>query len=139
MFNVFMQTDLIKDVIYSKYAFIIVKKNFLGINAKKVRKKKEKRKNVSKNYSILGIENRIEQITANLLENSISFSDKNQFEWTEEEKLLTEKILNFVNQVADREDELYPQNEDNQKWFDSVIIYSLDWKYINTEAQILLE
>ena len=34
--------------------------------------------NGSKNYSILGIENRIEQITANLLENSISFSDKNQ-------------------------------------------------------------
>jgi two-component system sensor histidine kinase ChvG len=34
--------------------------------------------NGSKNYSILGIENRIEQITANLLENSISFSEKNQ-------------------------------------------------------------
>ena len=31
-----------------------------------------------KNYSILGIENRIEQIIANLLENSISFSENNQ-------------------------------------------------------------
>tara|TARA_Y100000590_G_scaffold445811_1_gene578452 strand:- start:4575 stop:6107 length:1533 start_codon:yes stop_codon:yes gene_type:complete len=34
--------------------------------------------NGSKNYNILGIENRIEQIIANLLENSISFSDNNQ-------------------------------------------------------------
>ena len=34
--------------------------------------------NGSKDYSILGIENRIEQIIANLLENSISFSDKDQ-------------------------------------------------------------
>ena len=31
-----------------------------------------------KNYNILGIENRIEQIIANLLENSISFSENNQ-------------------------------------------------------------
>ena len=31
-----------------------------------------------KNYNILGIENRIEQIIANLLENSISFSNNNQ-------------------------------------------------------------
>ena len=31
-----------------------------------------------KDYNILGIENRIEQIIANLLENSISFSDNNQ-------------------------------------------------------------
>jgi len=34
--------------------------------------------NGSKVYSILGIENRIEQIIANLLENSISFSENNQ-------------------------------------------------------------
>ena len=34
--------------------------------------------NVGKEYSILGIENRIEQIIANLLENSISFSENNQ-------------------------------------------------------------
>ena len=36
--------------------------------------------NGSKNYNILGIENRIEQIIANLLDNSISFSKiiKNQ-------------------------------------------------------------
>jgi len=34
--------------------------------------------NGSKEYSILGIENRIEQIIANLLENSISFSENNQ-------------------------------------------------------------
>ena len=34
--------------------------------------------NGSKNYIILGIENRIEQIIANLLENSISFSEDNQ-------------------------------------------------------------
>jgi len=34
--------------------------------------------NGSKNYSIFGIENRIEQIIANLLENSISFSKNNQ-------------------------------------------------------------
>ena len=34
--------------------------------------------NGSENYLILGINNRIEQIIANLLENSISFSDENQ-------------------------------------------------------------
>ena len=34
--------------------------------------------NGSTNYNILGIENRIEQIIANLLDNSISFSNKNQ-------------------------------------------------------------
>ena len=34
--------------------------------------------NSAKNYNILGIENRIEQIIANLLENSISFSEDNQ-------------------------------------------------------------
>ena len=34
--------------------------------------------NGSNNYNILGIENRIEQIIANLLDNSISFSSKNQ-------------------------------------------------------------
>ena len=34
--------------------------------------------NGEKEYSILGIENRIEQIIANLLENSISFSENNQ-------------------------------------------------------------
>ncbi len=34
--------------------------------------------NGSENYTILGIENRIEQIIANLLENSISFSEDNQ-------------------------------------------------------------
>ena len=34
--------------------------------------------NGSENYFILGINNRIEQIIANLLENSISFSDDNQ-------------------------------------------------------------
>ena len=34
--------------------------------------------NGSENYYILGINNRIEQIIANLLENSISFSDENQ-------------------------------------------------------------
>jgi len=34
--------------------------------------------NGGKEYSILGIENRIEQIIANLLENSISFSENNQ-------------------------------------------------------------
>ena len=34
--------------------------------------------NGEKNYNILGIENRIEQIIANLLENSISFSENNQ-------------------------------------------------------------
>ena len=31
-----------------------------------------------KDYNILGIENRIEQIIANLLDNSISFSKENQ-------------------------------------------------------------
>ena len=34
--------------------------------------------NGQNNYEILAIENRIEQIIANLLENSISFSEKNQ-------------------------------------------------------------
>ncbi len=34
--------------------------------------------NGSADYNILGIENRIEQIIANLLDNSISFSSKNK-------------------------------------------------------------
>ncbi len=46
-----------------------------------------------KNYSILGIENRIEQITANLLENSISFSDKDQ-------EILVEIFKKEPNKIA---------------------------------------
>ena len=49
--------------------------------------------NGSKNYSILGIENRIEQITANLLENSISFSDKDQ-------EILVEIFKKDSNKIA---------------------------------------
>ena len=49
--------------------------------------------NGSKNYSILGIENRIEQITANLLENSISFSDKDQ-------EILVEIFKKDPNKIA---------------------------------------
>ena len=49
--------------------------------------------NGSKDYSILGIENRIEQITANLLENSISFSDKDQ-------EILVEIFKKDPNKIA---------------------------------------
>ena len=49
--------------------------------------------NGTKDYSILGIENRIEQITANLLENSISFSDKDQ-------EILVEIFKKDPNKIA---------------------------------------
>ena len=55
--------------------------------------------NGSKDYIILGIENRIEQILANLLENSISFSKNNQEIEVEINKQKDGKInLNVVDQ-----------------------------------------
>ena len=48
--------------------------------------------NGEKNYNILGIENRIEQIIANLLENSISFSKENQEIVVEIEKKEKDKL-----------------------------------------------
>ena len=55
--------------------------------------------NGSKDYIILGIENRIEQILANLLENSISFSKNNQEIEVEINKQNDGKInLNVVDQ-----------------------------------------
>jgi len=55
--------------------------------------------NGSKDYMILGIENRIEQIIANLLENSISFSENNQEIEVEIKKSENGKIiLNIVDQ-----------------------------------------
>ena len=52
--------------------------------------------NGSKNYNIFGIENRIEQIIANLLENSISFSKDNQQIDVEIKKSQNKKITLFV-------------------------------------------
>ena len=55
--------------------------------------------NGSKDYIILGIENRIEQILANLLENSISFSENNQEIEVEINKQKDGKInLNVIDQ-----------------------------------------
>ena len=57
--------------------------------------------NRSKDYIILGIENRIEQIIANLLENSISFSEDNQEIKVELSKKENGNInLNVVDQGA---------------------------------------
>tara|TARA_Y100000590_G_scaffold372206_1_gene435111 strand:- start:80 stop:1618 length:1539 start_codon:yes stop_codon:yes gene_type:complete len=52
-----------------------------------------------KNFNILGIENRIEQILANLLDNSISFSEDNQEVVVEVKK---DKIGNVILRVIDR-------------------------------------
>ena len=52
--------------------------------------------NGGKEYSILGIENRIEQIIANLLENSISFSENNQEIIVEISKKQNDKISLLV-------------------------------------------
>ena len=52
--------------------------------------------NGAKNYNILGIENRIEQIIANLLENSISFSEDNQEIIVEILKQQNDKLSLFV-------------------------------------------
>ena len=54
------------------------------------------RLNGSKNYNILGIESRIEQIIANLLENSISFSKDNQQIEVEIKKSKNRKINLYV-------------------------------------------
>ncbi len=55
--------------------------------------------NGSKDYIILGIENRIEQIIANLLDNSISFSKNNQEIQVELNKIENGKInLNVIDQ-----------------------------------------
>ena len=51
------------------------------------------------NIYILGIENRIEQIIANLLDNSISFSDDNQKILVKIDKNLSKKIfLKIIDQ-----------------------------------------
>ncbi len=52
--------------------------------------------NGSENYNILGIQNRIEQIIANLLENSISFSEDNQKIIVEISRISEEKISLIV-------------------------------------------
>ena len=49
--------------------------------------------NAGEKYNILGIENRIEQIIANLLENSISFSENNQ-------EIIVEIIKNQNDQIS---------------------------------------
>ena len=53
--------------------------------------------NGQNNYEILAIENRIEQIIANLLENSISFSEKNQVIDVELAKKEEDKITLIVS------------------------------------------
>ena len=52
--------------------------------------------NAAKDYKIFGIENRIEQIIANLLENSISFSENNQEIIVEISKKQNDKISLLV-------------------------------------------
>ena len=55
--------------------------------------------NGSKDYKILGIENRVEQIIANLLDNSISFSNDNQEIEVEQKKKKNGSInLNVIDQ-----------------------------------------
>jgi len=67
--------------------------------------------NGSSNYNILGIENRIEQIIANLLDNSISFSKENQ---TIKVDLSNDKIeKNIVLSVID-EGEGFKENDTNK-------------------------
>ncbi len=61
-------SDIAKSVV-DEFNSIYESKRSIGIKLKT---------NGENKYSILGIENRIEQIIANLLENSISFSDNNQ-------------------------------------------------------------
>ena len=61
-------SDIAKSVV-DEFNSIYESKRSIGIKLKT---------NGGKNYHILGIENRIEQIIANLLENSISFSENNQ-------------------------------------------------------------
>jgi len=67
--------------------------------------------NGSNNYNILGIENRIEQIIANLLDNSISFSKENQ---TIKVVLSNDKIKkNIILSVID-EGEGFKENDTNK-------------------------
>ena len=67
--------------------------------------------NGSNNYNILGIENRIEQIIANLLDNSISFSKENQ---TIKVVLSNDKIKkNIILSVID-EGEGFEENDTNK-------------------------
>ena len=66
--------------------------------------------NGSDNYNIYGIENRIEQIIANLLDNSISFSGENQ---TIEVNLSNDNKKNIILSVID-EGEGFKENDTNK-------------------------
>jgi two-component system sensor histidine kinase ChvG len=66
--------------------------------------------NDSKDYVILGIENRIEQIIANLLDNSISFSEDNQ---TINVVLIKNKDENIILKVID-EGEGFKEKDTNK-------------------------
>jgi len=66
--------------------------------------------NGSSNFTILGIENRIEQIIANLLDNSISFSKENQ---TIKVVLSNDKEKNIILSVVD-EGEGFKENDTNK-------------------------
>lgn len=79
----------------------------------------------------IDILNKIGHYSKTIIENTIFWTgEENQFEWSENEQSLTEKIFKFVTKVIDREDELYPKNEDNQEWFNKVMMFSLSWKNI---------
>lgn len=70
----------------------------------------ELKTNSSKDYVILGIENRIEQIIANLLDNSISFSEDNQ---TIDVVLTKDKDENIILKVID-EGEGFKEKDTNK-------------------------
>ena len=66
------------EIYYSKIETNSKDKEGKWVGHDKTAKQIRLKSNGSENYFILGINNRIEQIIANLLENSISFSDENQ-------------------------------------------------------------
>ncbi len=85
--------------------------DYNGIHNSKSGIKIELNSNSSNNYNIFGIENRIEQIIANLLDNSISFSKENQKIKVDLENQKDEK--NIVLRVVD-EGEGFKENDTNK-------------------------
>jgi len=73
------------------------KQNITSLNKKieiEIINKKEKKKN----YYILGIENRIEQVVANLLDNAISFSQSNSKITIEIDEIKNKFLITFKDQ-----------------------------------------
>jgi two-component system sensor histidine kinase ChvG len=73
------------------------KQNTLSIS-KKVEIKIINKKNENKQFYILGIESRIEQVIANLLDNAISFSQNNNKILVEIEKIKKEFLITFKDE-----------------------------------------